>query len=168
MRRIGLLTGLRGALRVRSSVPTHRLQVLNLGRAVGLLIILAMVLPGCSDQQQNSEPAYGSAADYASYGYNDPYADPYASWPYDPLLYSYWYSQPSYYYRHAGDNDHDCDDGYCGPHSGHRRPPIVPRPLPASRPLTATRDAVGVRTAGGNGSGFHSSGGFNSHASSNH
>ncbi len=166
MRRIGLLMGFLGTLRAESSLPTYRLHLLNLGGAAGLLFILTLVSSGCADlSRRNSELTYGNASDYTAYSYNDPNA----FGPYDPLLYGYWYPQPYYYYRnYAGDNDHDCDDGYCGPHRSHRPSPIVPRPLAAPRPLTATRDAEGVRTAGVNGSGFHSGGAaaFGGHGSS--
>lgn len=142
-----------------------------MGRWIALGVLLAVsafTVQGCSDlSRQSSEPAYGNAYDYATYGYGDPYANPYASWPYDPLIYSYWYPPPVFYYRYAGDNDHDCDDGYCGSHRRHKPQPILPRPLAAPRPLTATRGAVGVRTAGAGGNGgFHSGGAsFGGHAS---
>jgi len=136
-----------------------------------LLVVSTFAMQGCADSsRQNSELAYGNASDYTAYGYSDPYADPYAPWPYDPLLYSYWYPQPYYYYRYAGDNDHDCDDGYCGPHEGHRHPPILPRPLAASRPLTTTHESSGAGFAatsrGGFHSGFNGAGGFGGHVSS--
>ncbi len=160
MDRIGLAMGSRGMLCAKSSVSRYGLRGLKVAAAAALVIVLALALQGCSDSsQQSSEFAYGSASDYATYGY---YNDPFAYGPYDPLLYGYWYPQPYYYYpNYAG--DHDCDDGYCGSRGGHRPPsPIYPRPLAAPRPLTATRGSMdgGFSTAGANGSGLHS--GFSS------
>jgi hypothetical protein len=169
MYRIGLLLGFRGTLSSKS-FPRYRLRGLKMVGAAALVFVLAVALQGCSDSsRQSSEFAYGNASDYATYGYNDPFA--YGPYPYDPLLYSYWYPQP-YYYRdadHDRDYDHDCDDGNCGARSGgHRLPsPIHPRLLDeqragaASRPLTTTREfsGGGFSSGGGNGSTFH--GGFN-------
>jgi hypothetical protein len=179
MDRIGLLLGFRGMLSSKS-FPRYRLRGLKMVGAAALVFVLAVALQGCSDSsRQSSEFAYGNASDYATYGYNDPFA--YGPYPYDPLLYSYWYPQP-YYYRdadHDRDYDHDCDDGNCGARGGgHRLPsPIYPRPLAEHRPLTATREfsGGGFSSGAGNGSGFHSgfngaggfgsSGGFGSHGS---
>jgi hypothetical protein len=160
MYRIGLLLSFRGMLSSKS-FPRYRWRGLKMVGAAALVFVLAVALPGCSDSsRQSSEFAYGNASDYATYGYNDPFA--YGPYPYDPLLYSYWYPQP-YYYRdadHDRDYDHDCDDGNCGARSGgHRLPsPIYPRPLVEHRPLTATREfsGGGFSSGGGNGSGFHS------------
>lgn len=172
MDRIGLAMGSRDMLCAESSVPRYGLRGLKLAGSAALVVVLALALQGCSDSsQQSSEFAYGNASDYATYGY---YNDPFAFGPYDPLLYGYWYPQPYYYYRnYAGDNDHDCDDGYCGSRGGHRPPsPIYPRPLAAPRPLTAARgfSGGGFGSSGGNGSGFHSGfsggGGFGGHGSS--
>ncbi|HXR25733.1 MAG TPA: hypothetical protein VN742_10265 [Candidatus Binataceae bacterium] len=171
MDRIGLLMGFRGMLCAKSSAPQYGLRGLKVGGAAALVVVLALALQGCSDSsQQSSEFDYGSASDYATYGY---YNDPFAFAPYDPLLYSYWYPQPYYYYpNYAGDNDHDCDDGYCGHRGSHRLPsPIYPRPLTAPRPLTTTRQSSGggFSSDGGNGSvhsGFNGAGGLGSHGSS--
>jgi hypothetical protein len=160
MDRIGLLLGFRGTLSSKS-FPRYRLRGLKMVGAAALVFVLAVALQGCSDSsRQSSEFAYGNASDYATYGYNDPFA--YGPCPYDPLLYSYWYPQP-YYYRdadHDRDYDHDCDDGNCGARGGGN----------------GSGFHSGFNGAGGgNGSGFHSgfngaggfgsSGGFGSHGS---
>ena len=179
MDRIGLLLGFRGTLSSKSFLR-YLLRGLKMVGAAALVFVLALALQGCSDSsRQSSEFAYGNASDYATYGYNEPFA--YGPYPYDPLLYSYWYPQPyNYYPNYAGDHDrdydHDCDDGNCGARGGgHRLPsPIYPRPLAEHRPLTATRESSGAGFAAASGGfhsgfngagGFGSSGGFGSHGS---
>lgn len=167
----GLLTSVRGMGRAKPSIRRYLTRGLKASRCAALgflLVALAAGLQGCADSaRQSSKFPYGSASDYTAYGYNDPYA----FGPYDPLLYSYWYPQPYYYYGNYPDvNDHDCDDGYCGPHRGHRLPsPIYPHPMVATRPLTPMRGSssagFAAQSVGGFHSGFHGDGGFASHGS---
>ncbi len=88
-------------------------------RTVGFaaLVAFALTVQGCSDtSSQTAGPVYPGPEEYAAYGYS---YDPYAT--YNPFFYGYYSSLPYYYYPHfGGDGDHDCDDGFCGPHGGSK------------------------------------------------
>ena len=109
------------------------------------LIALALAASGCfntsppptppmytgPDQYSGAEQ-YPGPDEYAAYGYS---SDP-SFVAYNPFLYCYYWPVPYYsYWNFSGSNDHDCDDGYCGPRVG--KPPHLPwtvGSLPQRRP----------------------------------
>jgi predicted pyridoxine 5'-phosphate oxidase superfamily flavin-nucleotide-binding protein len=107
----------------RSSLIRHLKLIWQLA-GLAALATVALTAPGCTNaSSQTAGPVYAGPAEYAAYGYPE---NPYLV--FDPFLYGYYWSVPYYnngYPGYGGDGDHDCDDGFCGPHGGGK-PPHVP------------------------------------------
>jgi hypothetical protein len=124
----------------RSVSLIWHLQLISQAAGLVALVMLALTMQGCSQSSlQTAEPVYPGPAQYAAYGYS---YDPYAT--YDPFFYGYYWSLPYYYHPYSGDDgDHDCDDGFCGPHGGGR-PPHLPWRVGLSTERLAPRESTEV------------------------